>query len=173
MRSVGKSDSWAGFFPHRKSQVWYGDFIIALTIFVAAVMIYWSYQNNYVPETKSIQSLSLEAVNFGMMLNSEGIPVHWTSVNVTRVGISNANNRINESKLREFAMMNPETVRRISNLEYKYFVYFHHTNGSFLPINATLDAVGVNPQNATRLVETKRLMIRDNEFVNMIIQVWE
>ncbi len=156
----------------RKAQLWYSDFIIGLIIFLTAVVTFWAYQNSDVFENSTAPRLLLEAVDIGTNLNSPGTPTSWTPSDVVRVGISNGNNRINESKLMQFASLDYGKLKDSMSIENQFSVHFEYLNGSIIALNDSVTVLGTVPSNAKNIVETKRIMILQSEMVKMIIRVW-
>lgn len=93
----------------RKGQLWYADFILGMMIFTITIVITLTYaSNNYLMKAQHQVSSIESGKIMTEFLMSEGNPKGWTRDNVTKIGITDNNYRINGSKFNELAVYTDE-----------------------------------------------------------------
>lgn len=75
-------------------------------------------------ESRRLDDLFSDAQIISSSLTSGGYPDDWEISNVIRVGFTNDNNKINNSKFREFAKLNYNKSRKLLGTTYDYFAFF-------------------------------------------------
>lgn len=164
----------------KKSQVLYQDFIVAIVIFTVAILFYYKYAPTFQADEGAIDELLVNANIISNSLISAGYPLNWTN-DVERIGITDGKNRINETKLLQFANMSYKDAKFLFGSLYDYLVFFEDKNSSLLVIN-NITGIGKENINSTnifdvekpkKLVKTRRLVIYDSDIYNMVVYVWE
>jgi hypothetical protein len=98
-----------------KAQVFSADFLVATSIFLlvlTVVMIYWSYTNMQIEETKIINEMIDKAYIISQVWFREGTPKYWDSTDVREVGLL-SDHRINETKMDEMKKMGYSRVKGV------------------------------------------------------------
>ncbi|MBI2547733.1 hypothetical protein HYW21_00110 [Candidatus Woesearchaeota archaeon] len=109
----------------QKGQAWDLDFILAMVLFIVVVLVFFEFYMNFFPKQGlSYNDLKVDAKIIANQLMVRGYPFNWTSTNVSRIGITNSDNRINESKVAEFASLDYDQTRTLLGTSFDYFVYF-------------------------------------------------
>ncbi|MDI6825581.1 MAG: hypothetical protein QMD36_00050 [Candidatus Aenigmarchaeota archaeon] len=96
-----------------KAQMFSADFMIACSIFLLAlvvVMIYWSYTNIQIKETKTINEMVDKAYTISQVWFREGTPEYWDSTDVREIGLL-SDHRLNETKMNEMKKIGYNTVK--------------------------------------------------------------
>jgi len=112
-----------------KSQIWYMDFIIALSMFT----LFMIFSFKYITDTTIIQGKEThfmldEADSLSEALMTEGIPSNWTVDYVITPGII-SNNQLNLTKLENLANLTNEdydNVRNIFSMTSDFIIYFQN-----------------------------------------------
>jgi len=111
-----------------KAQVFSADFLVATSIFLlvlTVIMIYWSYTNMQIEETKTINDMVDKAYTISQVWFREGTPEYWDSANVRELGLL-SDHRINETKMNEMKELGYSRVKGIigaSPYEYQFRVF--------------------------------------------------
>jgi len=176
-----------------KAQVWYTDFIIALLIFVIALVIYYEYTTNLSNQDKGLlDDLLGDAKTISSSLVSAGYPTNWTNTTVERIGLTNNDQRIDETKLDAFLGMTYKDSRKVFGTKYDYFVFFEDRNNDITEIGGDSEKCGVGHPDADqeiegseclsinlttinpeKVVKITRLVVYDSEIVKMVVYVWQ
>ncbi len=114
----------------KKSQIWYFDFVIALSMFLVVLVFSFKYINEtYIFDDKS--PYIAEADRVAGRLMSEGVPKDWTNESVTSIGLTSENS-LNTTKLSYFINMTnadyPKT-KLLFGLRNDFLIYFENRTG--------------------------------------------
>ena len=179
-----------------KSQVWYLDFVLAISIFVLLLIIYFTYTLNLSKQdTKVLNDLITNLKSMSSSLILEGYPDNWNNDDVQRLGLTNNNQRIDENKLGQFLNISYNTRKTLFNTQYDYFIFFKNNNGCLINISDnfgvghadveleevidpicngfTEDSIDLSNMNPKNIVRTDRLLIYNSEIVDMVIYLWQ
>jgi hypothetical protein len=137
-----------------KAQIWYTDFMIGVLIFSIVIITYFYYASHteYSDETL-ISSLLSEAKTISNSLVTQGYPLNWTAANVTTVGITNGDFRINTTKL-SF-----------------YLEYMNSTRFNELCTDPGSGCVAWN--TSYHLAQNTRLLIYDGSIVRVVLNIYQ
>jgi hypothetical protein len=114
----------------KKSQVWITDFAIGLVIFSLVLISYYSYTSNISKQdTNSLVDLIYDSKSIASSLMSQGHPFGWKSNNVTLIGITDGNGKIDKKNFLEFTKLNYNTTKKIFGTTQEYFLFFTNTSG--------------------------------------------
>jgi len=158
-------------------QVWSIDVMVAFTIFLLAIIIFFVYSVNYSGEAdETFQQITYDGEIILRNIFSEGHPQDWNSSNVINIGIM-SENKINETKLERFydlVQNNYSTTKNIFKTTFDY--YF------FLDKNMTINSLeiegfgklGTNKSNinATNLIKITRFTVYKYKPVTANIYIW-
>ncbi|MEM3373868.1 MAG: hypothetical protein QXE31_01475 [Candidatus Woesearchaeota archaeon] len=122
-----------------KSQIFYLDFILGLTIFLVIIFLAF----NFIYRDKIEENnLVIEAERISNILLSEGIPKNWNEDNLTTnisfLGIV-SDKSLDIEKLRALSSLclnNYTKVKNIFSVKYDFYVYFENLNQEI--INLTI-----------------------------------
>lgn len=164
-----------------KSQVWTLDVVIGVTLFLAALVLFYVYTINFSDQAKTTaQELENDGKFVSSNLLSEGSPKDWNLTNVKVPGISN-NNRINQTKLDLLYQLNQDynKTKRLLNTRFDFYLFFTQS----MKANGTqIDGIGkpslnrttiLTLENPTNIGKTSRYIIYQNEPTIMTLYLWE
>jgi hypothetical protein len=156
----------------KKAQGWGFDLIIALTLFMGGVLVFYLLSLNSYDETNDIiKSLSYESRIVSDSLLSPGYPEDWTSSSVTRIGIM-TNSKINETKLEQFYQMsktNYQLTKVLLNTNNEYYFFFSEPmiiNGS------QVNGIGMTNNSQSNLIKITRYTIYQDKPVTVNLYIW-
>jgi hypothetical protein len=158
-----------------KAQVWYTDFVIGVIIFSIVVFTYFYYVEHtaYSDDTLDAALLS-EAKTITNTLVTKGYPVGWTAANVTNVGLTDGNYRINMTKLANFNSWGYEERRGYLHTTKDYHFHIEYINGSVFNEKCADPGAGCIQWNTSQhLVQSTRLLIYDEEIVRLVLYVYQ
>ena len=159
----------------RKSQVWYTDFMVGVLIFSIVIFTYFYYveHTEYSDETL-INFLISEAKSLTNYLVTEGYPADWTVANVSTVGLTDGNHRINIDKLDDFNSWGYEERRGYIHTTKDYYFYLEYLNGTkFNELCADPFSGCVEWNSSEYLVQNTRLLIYDGDVVRLVMYVYQ
>jgi len=171
----------------KKSQMWYMDFIIGLTIFTMILILSFRYMgDDYIIQTRDKQSLVHTSKLFSESLMSEGIPQNWTEATVTNPGIL-SNNKLNLTKLEllnNITLNNYDYIRSLFELKSEFLFYFTDTNDNIINLtNYTYygkqgyTKTDIFNLDVEERIQVKRYLVNSynniSEIISMEIVMWE
>lgn len=157
----------------KRAQAWYTDFMVGLLLFLSALAIYYLFQGSLSDNTDTImEDMLSDAKQIANSLVSIGVPENWDRNTVTRIGITDGTQRIDNDKLQEFADIPYNETRSHFRTYFDYVVYFTDGNSSvILPNNSTY--IGQESAGPEFLVTVDRLLIYNSSLVKMEVRVWK
>ncbi len=166
----------------KKSQVWGVDILVAATIFFMSLFFFYNYYID-LSETKSgdIANLLEEGRVISSQLITSGYPEGWNSTNVQRIGLTENDQRINETKLLYFSEIDYYSTQKIFNIKSDYLLFFYDNEGNLTSING-IDEIGkpgVTPENIEenedpeKIIEVSRFLIYNSTMYRMVLYLWE
>ncbi len=161
------------------SQMWTTDFIIGIMIFLVMIIVFYFYTLNIVPEYYITDKIS-DANTISSSLISEGFPTDWDHLNVIRIGLTNNNNILNETKVYEFSQIGYADTKSLFPAINDYYVFFKFKNGSLVTINGItgIGKPGTDPNNISsdELIQLTRFVsykINNKvHLIKMVVYVW-
>jgi hypothetical protein len=156
----------------RKGQVWSMDFIIAVSMFTIAIVLYFKYAGSTFDERQlEIDELSLDARSIAGSLLTPGYPHDWNSTDVIRIGISDDGHAINETKLSRFLNLSSSNYSGTKGLfGTTYNFHFRITTQN----DSVIAETGRNESGTSKMVSsTERTVLFGSEICYMSIQVWK
>jgi len=164
-----------------KAQIWTMDLIAGISVFMIAIVIYFVFTNNIsnYDDTK-FEELYSSSIVLSDSLLTEGYPFNWTSGNVTEIGLTNNNHRINESKIYNFKNLDYLNSKGMLKTRFDYLFYFEDDKSDLFPVNGT-DYFGKPTitkdniktlEDPSHLITTKRFVIFEDKILIMVIYVW-
>ncbi|MBI2208846.1 hypothetical protein HYU50_05105 [Candidatus Woesearchaeota archaeon] len=110
---------------HRKSQMWFTDFVVGTLIFTFMLIIYYTYTVN-ISKQDSLTArdllLDVESVSSSLLLG--GFPDNWNNGTVQSIGVTNSNQRLNRTKFLNFEELPYNKTKKLFGTVYDYFVFF-------------------------------------------------
>jgi hypothetical protein len=159
----------------RKSQVWYTDFMVGVLIFGIVVITYFYYteHSSYSDETLLLSLIS-EAKVVSNSLVAEGYPPGWSLSNVTTVGLTDGDYRINSTKLSNFNSWGYEERRGYLHMGKDYYFYLEYPNSTRFN-ELCKDPFGgcVEWNSSYYLAQNTRLLIYNHSVVRMVLNVYQ
>jgi len=157
------------------AQVWYTDFMVGVMIFSVVIISYFYYveHTEYSDETL-MSSLVAESKSITDSLAGQGYPLNWSSANVSTVGITDGNFRINPSKLADFNSWGYEERGGYIHTTKDYYFYLEYINGTRFNERCKDQFAGCVAWNASEvLAQSTRLLIYDSKVVRMVLYVYQ
>jgi hypothetical protein len=118
---------------NNNAQIWFTDFVIGTLIFTFMLIVYYTYTTNISKQdslTASDMIADLESVSTSLLLS--GFPDNWDNTTVQIIGITNNNQRINESKLRNFRDLPYKKAKKILGTIYDFAIFFEDDKGNLV-----------------------------------------
>jgi hypothetical protein len=164
----------------KKSQAWGFDLLIAITIFLAGVIIFLVYSINFTNETEeNFESMERDAEFIAESVFSSGYPMDWNDSNVQSIGIYDSG-KINNSKLEKFYDLGEARynfTKTLFKTKYDYFIGFE---GNMSIRGAIKEGIGYSSvfltekiNNVSNLIKITRFIVYNNKPVNAYIYVWD
>jgi hypothetical protein len=152
----------------KKAQVWYLDFMVGLIIFTIMVIVYYQYSGNFSAEADSEwEEMMVDSKSISSSLMSEGIPSNWTGQNVTSLGITDGNYRINSTKLSQFGNMSYVDAKTKFRTRFDFYFFLEDANGT------KYNEVGLNSTSSKFLVTTTRFVIFNSSIKRAVLHLWK
>tara|TARA_Y100000310_G_scaffold255534_2_gene263036 strand:- start:1143 stop:2240 length:1098 start_codon:yes stop_codon:yes gene_type:complete len=119
----------------KKAQMWFGDFVIAMIIASLMLVSYYAYTTNISKQDSVVlNDLVSDSKLVSSSFLSGGFPDEWNNATVKRIGLTNDNYRINESKLRRLSELSYEQSKKILGTVHDFFVFFEDEDKNLIPI---------------------------------------
>lgn len=152
----------------KRAQVWYADFAIGLLIFMVAIVGFMTYTYTEVTsDEEDLDSLIIDAKVIAASLVSEGYPADWNATNVTRVGLTDGDHRIDQSKLDIFSNLSYSDRAGVMGTTKDYYFYMQYANGTRFNI------LGQSGNESDVLVQVTRIVIYNNTMARMVFYLWQ
>ena len=184
-------------FKSKKSQTWFIDMTIGISIFLIAIIIYFKFTSASIQNTTSITDLTTEGKIISDTILSAGYPSNWTNDSVTRVGIID-NNQVNTTKLSQIQKLHYSNLKSLINSRYDFYIFFSdntdclidlgNNNYGFghghvaLDFNPTSDCIYEDAQSITvnldqvnlnKLTKIERFVVLNLKVLRMTIYIWD
>lgn len=165
-----------------KAQVWYADFIFAVSIFIVSVIFYFIVTSNLSNSGSDIQAnLLKEAEIASNALKGPGFPANWDGETVVRPGLTNDQVEINGTKVISAANLSYSTMKTLLGITYDFHAFFTDINDGLVYINGTcgLGYPGIaqcgnlSQVKYSNLVKLERLMVYQTNPVKMVVYTWQ
>jgi hypothetical protein len=172
----------------RKSQLWYLDFIIGLSIFTLMIIMAFRYTSLRFSDNEAEQGrVWNDAQRLTESLLSEGIPKNWTEGNVISIGVLSEDNAIDLNKietLKNLTIVDYDKTKFIIGLKSDYIIHFEGATGSIINLTnqsyigkpgiTEQDVLDSNPKD--ELFYTRYVVFRHDsvaEIIAMKVLVWQ
>jgi hypothetical protein len=119
----------------KKTQLWYLDFIFAVTMFTLILIMGFRYiANSHLIPGKETDSVLLEADIISQSLMTSGIPVNWTVDYVIVPGITTHNilNLTKIESLKNLTCSNYTHLKYMMGIKSDFIIYFEDQNRTIL-----------------------------------------
>lgn len=159
--------------------------MIGTLIFITVLVFFFvNLQGLEDPSDNDLQDILDQTRTMSDELLTPGYPTDWTTGNVVRVGIA-SNQRIDQGKLDEMALMNYTLLRNLLRVKNDFFMFID--NGCLVQINGAygigdpLVTVGGSgcrtPSDITlpdpdTLIPMERLVVYNGEAAKLTIYIW-
>ena len=153
-----------------RAQVWSLDFIVALAVVLLCTSLFAVSVARSNPDTGTAE-LSTVAAKISEHLMSEGYPSSWTEGDVKRIGITDANWRINETKIDQLYTLPQAKLRHVLGTQKNTYVTLR--NGSEIMTIAGNPFVGKEPDDARYVAVVKRYVIYKGDIMELRVVAWE
>ena len=176
----------------RRGQVWFPDVAVSAIFLAALIILYVQFSSNLEVENKVIiERLIFDSDTITETLLSSGWPPGWDADNVKRLGLTEDNHRLNETKLGYVANLSYFDRKYLLGTTYDYYIIFQKNDGTLLNItdiaNLTNEGLsregGMGFPNITlstirtledpdHMVRKERRLIYNSTAVKMILYLW-
>jgi hypothetical protein len=116
---------------HKKSQFWYTDFIIGLTIVLLISILFFSVTREITARQYTMNQLVNSGVSISSSLMSQGADENRWKQGEGRIGLLTVDYKIDEDKLRRFQDLTEDdykTSKYLLGVQEDYAVYFEYVN---------------------------------------------
>jgi len=164
-----------------KSQVWSIDVIVAVIIFITALVLFYKYSINLVDvEGKDSGNLLLDGKLISSYLVSAGNPNDWEdhSEDTNLIGLTNGNMDINPQKVQEFSdlvTLDYPQSRKLLSTTHDYYVFFEDKNNNTIRIKGVgVDGIGkgYTTENQEDIIKITRLVYYNSTIIRMVLYIW-
>ncbi len=146
--------------------------MVGILIFVVAILIYFQFINDFSFETQSaLDDVLRDAKIISNSLLTAGYPLNWNSTTVSRIGVTNDNQRINTTKLSEFKSIDYNASKQLFSITSDYFIYFE--KGGIKTTIGDVDDIGVNSSSYDHLAAITRIVFWNGTIYEMKVQTWK
>jgi|SRR3989344_4924905 len=158
----------------KKAQAWAFDLMVALAIFMAAIILFFFFSVNYKAEGEDIlNSMQYDGNAAADTLLSAGYPENWDSANVIIPGLL-TNKKINQTKLDSFysiSSSNYGKAKSLLNTNYNFCLNFSE------PITITgnpnpISCIGSLDANSENLIVVSRFTFYKDKPVLLKLYIW-
>ncbi|MCX6748539.1 MAG: hypothetical protein NT076_02955 [Candidatus Pacearchaeota archaeon] len=164
------------FISTKKSQAWGLDLMMALAIFLVAIVGFYLFSLNQPNEREQMGEMFYDGEFIADNILSEGYPADWNSGNVFSIGIL-TENKINKTKLERFyqlANSDYGKTKRLFNTKYNYFFLLQEN----MTINQEevrgIGKPGAIPEEESEnLIKITRFSIYKNKPTTVYVYIWE
>ena len=169
-----------------KGQMWYSDFILAVTIFTLVLVLSFKYiTTDYFISGQDTNIVLSDVTRLSETLLTPGIPHNWTEDYVVMIGVT-SNNILNSTKidmLKNMSINNYAQVKSTLGLKSDFLLYFENNTGHEINItNQTyIGKPGLTKQDVQTLAPDNVITVNrysvykhDNisEIVGMKVMAW-
>jgi hypothetical protein len=165
------------FISTKKSQVWSLDLMVAIFIFLGALLLFYKYTVNAGTLGEGEENnLLMDAKLISSYLVSTGYPEQWTESNVSLIGLTDGDMRIIDWKVEQFsniALADYTNSRRLLSAMNNYYVSFEDKHGNALNVNG-IWGIGKNytADNPDSLIKVERFLIYNSSIIKLKVHVW-
>lgn len=150
----------------KKGQAWVQDTITSIIIIITTLSIFMIGYTNLSEDNKQFDEVHYENKLISEYLMLEGTPTDWKNeTDVLRIGITNSDNTLNETKLESLYNMTQldyDLTRSFLGTKYDYILFFTDYDGNLL--NITKDYFfGKSGINNTNIVNEDTSIITKTE----------
>jgi hypothetical protein len=158
----------------KRGQAWGFDLMIAATIFLIGIVLFYFYSLNYPSEAKdTLESLFYEGNLIADSLLTEGFPVDWDVTNVQRIGLL-SNGQINDTKLDRLYLLvstsdGYDLTKALFNIKQEY--YFNMS----IPMSISgeiVEIIGFKDEENQNLLKITRLTTYQDKLVTLDVYIW-
>jgi hypothetical protein len=158
-------------------QAWGTDLIVALTVFVVALTVFYAYANASDSGSESAATLKNEAEIISGSILSEGEPSNWTITNVVKIGIL-TDNVINQTKLEYFYSMANSSYSRTKNILNTHYDYYFGLSQNMTVYSMNITGIGkqgtkIENISAKILVKSKHVAVYNGKIVEVYVYLWK
>jgi hypothetical protein len=149
--------------------------MVGVLIFSIVVFSYFYYvEHSDYSDDSLMGALITEGKTISGYLVTGGYPSNWTASNVSTVGLTDGNSRIDSRKLQDFNSWGYEERRGYLHTTKDYFFYLENLDGTvFNKLCADPFAGCVEWNSSYHLAETTRLLVYNGSIVRMVIYVYQ
>ncbi len=164
-------------FTSTKAQVWSLDIIIAMIVFVAALILFYQQSINLLDErVQQREDILLDAQIISSYLVSSGYPQNWTVSNVTIIGLTDGKMRLQESKVLQFQSLittNYSVSKKLLSTNHHYLITFEDKNNNSVSVSG-ITQLGNNYTAAKpqQLIKVVRFVNYNSSIIRMGVTVW-
>jgi len=165
-----------------KSQLWGIDLMIAVTLFVFGIMIFYIYNLNAPSDVReNFEYMYYDGDLIMDSILSEGYPIDWNThtEDLVKIGIL-TNGKINSTKLQAFHDLNASDYAKTKikfSTKYDYYFYLAETMDTIAAghkgIGKVDDAGDADIVNSRNLIKITRFTIYENKPMTAYLYVWE
>jgi len=157
-----------------KGQVWSLDLFIGIIIFIGTFLFFYKFGIAKLSiEHSGSTDLITDAKLLSNYLVDEGYPFNWSVDNVSLIGITDRNMKLDEAKLKNFSLINYSDTKDIFSFSNDYYVFFQDRYDNNLTING-VSSVGKDytTEDIDNIIRVTRFLNYDSDMIRMVVYVW-
>ncbi|MBI4438969.1 hypothetical protein HY640_03500 [Candidatus Woesearchaeota archaeon] len=158
--------------------------MLATIIFVSALIVYFRVSSNISDiDERALGEVSSDSAAISESLMGIGYPSGWTAADVQKVGFTDGDFFLNQTKVNEAALVNYSSLKAILGVRSDFFVFFEDRAGNVINLGVCgvgkLAVSNISPElcsnvsvYARRLARTERL-VYSGGVVKMVVYAWK
>lgn len=169
------------------AQVFYADAFVAFTIFLLALIAFFSLSpNTSSSENRVLDALVGDAESISASLITAGTPADWTPDTVGIIGLTDGTYRVGYSKVAMFYNISLNSTNSLFGINANYLVFFKDRDGNVLAFdgcafsNAGIALNNITPYicanvtlpDSSSLVSIERLAFYKSQIIKLVVYVW-
>lgn len=156
----------------KRAQAWGLDLIIASSLFMIALVLFYFYSINYSNEAgKSYDDLIYQGNVVANTILSEGFPENWTDSTVVVPGVL-VDGRIDDFKLELFYNLTNNNYNRTLKLLNANYNFFMNLSTGIIINGNYVDGIGTLSANPDNLIRIDRFIIYKNNPAVLSLYIW-
>ena len=120
---------------NKNAQMWFMDFVIGIIIFSLVLITYYTYTTNISKQDAIVlNDLVSDSKSVSSSLMLAGFPENWDNETVQRIGLTENNQNVNETKLRYLSDISYKEAKKLLGTVYDFFMFLEDGNGNLINI---------------------------------------
>ena len=148
------------------------DFFLAVVILIFIIGFYIStWGSTIIAIQMKSDRTEMENIIFGisdLLIKSEGLPGDWNESNVIVIGLAKEDHVLDENKVSSFVTLPIDKTKKLLGIvNFNFFFRLKNIDGTIL------EDYGNYPIDAEEVIVSRRLVLYNNEIINMEFGLWK